>query len=288
MDTALLKKLAYVHSVTGDTEQMRSFIISELTNIGVRFHVNSFGTIIVGSADKPKVMFASHIDQVGFQVTKINEDGSCNILPIGWVVPNRLDHTPIYVMTKNGEVCGAVFHNDLLKSESVEKFSDLKVYFGTTSKGETESLGIGVGDFGSFKKDYYETHNAIFSSGVDNVVSIFVLLEEIKRNPGFLDDVIIAFHDDEEMQDHGANSLCYEYSSVEYACILDYCPVHHRSDEEDVFPNFTTGPFIVYRGGSHILHPKLKEKLEPLGLFKAFFQTEPYPVWSHKISRIME
>ncbi|BCX13882.1 MAG: hypothetical protein KatS3mg085_414 [Candidatus Dojkabacteria bacterium] len=276
MNTDLLKQLTQIHSVTGDTKNMSSFISEELDKLNIPNFTNSFGTVIAGDPNKAKIMFAAHIDQVGFQITKINSDGTCNILPIGWVFANRMDHTPIYVKTGKDIVYGGIFHKSYLKSENIEKFSELFAFFGTTSEQETRELGITEGDIGSFKKDYWETNKAVFASGIDNVISIFVILEELRQNPDFLNDAMIAFHNDEEMQDHGANSLGYEYP-VEYCCILDYCPVHQQFDEEDVLPNVNKGPMIVFRGGSHILHEDLRAKLGKMTIFKSFISSRTLP-----------
>ncbi|MCS7317369.1 MAG: hypothetical protein NZZ41_03490 [Candidatus Dojkabacteria bacterium] len=276
MNWSLLRKLSEIHSVTGDTRAMTNFIVVELNKLGVLNFVNHFGTVIAGDYRNAKLMFAAHIDQVGFQITKINPDGTCSILPIGWVFPNRLDHVPIYVNTLNGFILGAAFHKNRLKAENIDRFSDLFAFFGTTSAEDTKKLGLSEGDFGSFKKEYWENETSIFSSGIDNIVSIFVLLEEIRQNPSILDNVMIAFHNDEEMQDHGANSLSYEYA-VEYCCILDYCPVSNQFEAEDIVPSIHEGPFIVYRGGSHILHEDLRQKLSKLSIPRAFISNITLP-----------
>lgn len=276
MNTDILKDLTNIHSVTGDTKDMTMFISNYLNTLGISHFITPFGTIVVGDPTKAKIMFVAHIDQVGFQVTKINQDGTCKILPVGWVFPNRLDHVPVYVKTPNGFVHGGIFHNHLLKTENLQKFSDLFLFVGTTSKEETENLGIKEGSTGSFKKEYWETDNAIFGSGIDNCASIFVLLEILKENPEFLENVMIAFHNDEEMQDHSGNSLGYEYP-VEYCCILDYCPVHQKFDEEDEVGSLTEGPFIVYRGGYHIIHQELREKLDKTDLKKIFISNSTLP-----------
>jgi endoglucanase len=276
MNTSLLQNLTQIHSVTGDTKAMSSFISQRLNELNIPNFTNPFGTVIAGDPSKAKIMFVAHIDQVGFQITKINDDGTCNVLPVGWVFANRMDHASIYVNTKKGIVNGGLFHKNYLKSENIEKFSELFAFFGTTSAEETKSMGINVGDLGSFKKDYWETNTSIFASGIDNTISIFALLMTLKQNPEFINDTMIAFHNDEEMQDHGANSLGYEYP-VEYCCILDYCPVHQQFDEEDVLPNINDGPIIVYRGGSHILHEDLKERLDHLNIFKAFISNRTLP-----------
>lgn len=277
MNLNLLKQLTQIHSVTGDTKEMTKFILSYIQNLNINCFVNSFGTVIAGNTKNPKLMFVAHIDQVGFQITKINNDGTCNILPIGWIFPNRLDHTPVYVKTKKGIVQGGIFHNQYLKSESIDKFSDLKVFFGTVNQEQTRSLGINEGDTGSFQKEYWENEYAVFASGIDNTVSIYALLENIKIDKNFLKEIMIAFHNDEEMQDHGANSLGYEYP-VEYCCILDYCPIHQTFDPEDVLPSHPNcGPIIVYRGGYHIIHEDLKEKLGRTSFFKAFISQRTLP-----------
>ncbi len=272
----LLEKLTYAHAVAGDSEEKRSFILEQLDKLGVQHKVDGYGSVIVGD-DKNgnKLIIAAHMDEVGFQIVDIHEDGTLSVLPIGWIFPNRLDHTGVYVRGDKGLVYGAIFHKAVLKTENVETFSQMFLDLGVESRAEVEKLGVKVGQTGTFKKDYFETDSTIMASSVDNNVSIFVLLELIKKDPSFLDHTLVVFHTDEEMQDHSANSIGNKYH-YDYAVIMDYCPIHQEQDAEDRLP-VNDGPILMYRGGAHILHEDVRKKVDNLGFAKGFISDKTLP-----------
>ncbi len=271
-----LQQLCATHSVTGDTSQIKNVITKMLGELDLNFSSDGYGSIIVGNPKKAKAILAAHIDEVGFQVTKINDDGSMSILPVGWVFPNRLDHAPIYIMTDKGTLNGAIFHKSYLKDENISHFSQLFCSIGATTKAEAEKMGVRVGQLGSFRKDFYEQNGTIFATSLDNKVSAFVILELMSKDKEFFEDKLVVFHTDEEMQDHSANSIAFKHH-IEYAVILDYCPVHQKFDDEDVLPDFGDGPMIVYRGGNHIVHEDIRKKLHGLPYFKSFISNNTLP-----------
>lgn len=291
MNLQLLKKLNSIHSVSGDVGGMVRFLCEYLDDLGVEYVRNGYGSIILGCVDgleetgdnEKKIravgarrMFAAHIDDVGFQVTKINEDGTMSVLPIGWVFPNRLEHQLVYVMGRK-MVPGFIYHNRVLRTESVDSFSDLVLNVGM-GKSEVEKAGVKPGCTGSFAMNYHETKESVMASGLDNRISIFTLLELIKEDRKFLKDTVVAFITDEEMRDHGANGIGYEYR-VPYVFVLDYVPAHQERDGNDVIPSVGNGAFVAYRGGDWIIHEEMRNLFDNLeGNFqKVFISPETMP-----------
>ncbi len=275
MGYTLLEKIANSHAVTGDTDERSNFICTELKKLKIDFHEDKFGSILVGDPDKAKVMVAAHMDEVGFQVIDINQNGTLRILPVGWVFANRLDHACVYVHTGKGRIRGAIFHSSVLKSENIETFADIVCDVGAKSKQDAHAMGIKPGQTGTFCKDFWEQGDKVFAASLDNTISIFTALQLLAKDKSILKDVAFAFHTDEEMQDHSANSLAYQFQP-EYVVILDYCPVHHKQDAADAIP-VDQGPFAIYRAGAHIIHPRLREIIDKLDFPKAFISAHTLP-----------
>lgn len=275
MNIELLKKLSLTHSVTSDTNDLSAIIQQELLKLNINFYVDGYGSIIANHNEGNRLLIAAHIDEVGFQLTNINEDGTFDLLPVGWVFPNRIDHAHIYVNTLNGIQEGAIFHKDELKSENIGDFSKLKGFLGYDSKDEAISNGLRIGQLGSFKKYFWEQGQYIFSSGLDNALSIFAILNNLSNYPEVFKSTTIIFHNDEEMRDHSANSVALNIKT-EYAMILDYCPVHQATHPEDIIPK-NQGPFIIYRGGGHIIHEDLRKYFDKMEIPKAFVSGSTLP-----------
>lgn len=257
MNYQILNKLTQTHAVSGDTSTIISVLKSFLNEMGIETKQNGYGTLLAGNTADPEKLIAMHIDEVGFQVTKIEDNGKIRILPVGWVFPNRVDHTNVYIYANGKQVPGIILHEEELKCENIADFHSLFVDLGLNSKEEVSKLGIKPGVTGSFAKFMNETEEAIIGASIDNKISVFAIFEILKNNPEYLKNNLFAFVTDEEMQDHSANGLCHSFSP-EMAVVLDYCPMHQKAGNGDVLGDTGKGAFVMYRGGSYILHEKLR------------------------------
>lgn len=275
MDYKTLKELMNLHGVTGDTSRLIRELGTKFSKLGVHNEINEYGVLLVGNTKNPEKALICHVDEVGFQVTRIDQDGSMRIQPVGWVTANRLDHSPIYIMTDKGPVNGVCLHCEPLKTENVTDFSMLKVYCGATSEAQVKAMGIRVGQTGSFTKFYQETDEAIIGTSIDNRISIFIALELLKANPELAKKNLFVFHTDEEIEDHGLHGIGYAFQP-KIGIVLDYIPAHQKPAPSDVAPVAGKGPAVVYRGGYYILHEALRELFDTKVKFdfqKVFFST---------------
>ncbi|MCX7928254.1 MAG: hypothetical protein N2558_01035 [Patescibacteria group bacterium] len=261
MNYNLLKKLCFAHAVTGDTDEIKTVLIEELKSRGIAFYKNGYGTIIFGNTKNPQKLIASHIDEVGFQITKIEENGKVRILPVGWIFANRLDHAIVYAQTQKGKVTGVILHEDELKTENLTSFNSLYLDVGVDTKDEVQKLGIQEGQTGSYKKEFIETEQNIIASSLDNKVSQFAVFEILDQNPEFLEENMFAFITDEEMQDQSANGICDSYKP-DLAIVLDYCPIHQKVGNAESLGESGKGPLVMYRGGAHIIHEDIRNFFE--------------------------
>lgn len=257
MEYSLLQDLCKIHAVTGDTKEIEDYLVEKLKALNIQPVQLGYGTIVFGNTQSPKKLISAHIDEVGFQVTKIEDNGKIRILPIGWVFANRLDHCIVYIKTDTTYVRGLVIHEEELKTENLTAFQSLFIDIGANTKQEVIDKGIRVGQTGSFQKEYWENNGSILASSLDNKISVFIILDLIKNNPELLNDNLFSFVTDEEMFDHSANGLGAVFKP-DLAVVLDYCPVHQRLGDGDQLGEVNKGPVVMYRGGSYILHQDVR------------------------------
>jgi len=70
--------------------------------------MGSVHAVLKGSADGPSVMLAGHIDEIGFMVTYITDDGFCAFAPIGGHDPQILPGARVTVHTTDGPLLGVL------------------------------------------------------------------------------------------------------------------------------------------------------------------------------------
>ena len=88
-EEGLLKKLVAAHGVSGFEKAVRKIIEEEAAPYADEMTVDAIGNLIVlkkgrDGADKKKLMFAAHMDEIGFMVKKIESDGRLKVCNMGW------------------------------------------------------------------------------------------------------------------------------------------------------------------------------------------------------------
>lgn len=135
---------------------------------------------------RPRVMMAGHIDEIGLQITYIDDDGYLYVDEIGGWDPQVLVAQRVRILGRDGDVPGVVGKKPihLIKSDErskAAKVADLWVDVGAASRDEVKALGIRVGD--PMVLDVKMVHLAgdrIASRAIDNRIGAFVVLEALR------------------------------------------------------------------------------------------------------------
>ena len=109
--------------------------------------------VTVGSGE-PTVVFVAHLDEIGFQITKIRDDGSLELSSVGGLFPSLWEGKPALIHTGSSSVPGVFMPRDSGSSDSTRTPPALRADVGTGSREETEALGIKVGHTLTMPKQY--------------------------------------------------------------------------------------------------------------------------------------
>jgi putative aminopeptidase FrvX len=149
----LIKGLTEAHGISGHEGEARTLIQELFTPLG-ELRRDKTGSVICvkqGSAEAPRVMLAGHMDEIGFMVQHITDEGFLKFVPLGgWWDQVLLGHRVI-VKTHQGDVIGVIGAKPphLLSSDERNKLvekKDMYIDIGATSKEEVEAAGVRVGD----------------------------------------------------------------------------------------------------------------------------------------------
>ena len=98
----LLRELTNAHAVSGHEDEVRGIFAHELKGIG-EFTTDKNGSIACERGlSGPKVLFAGHMDEVGFLVQHITPDGFIKFLPVGGWWTHNLLAQKVVVKTQDG------------------------------------------------------------------------------------------------------------------------------------------------------------------------------------------
>jgi putative aminopeptidase FrvX len=148
----LLKDLTEAHGVPGYETPVRAIVRKYLEPLGNLSH-DKLGSVIcthIGS-DRPRVMLAGHMDEIGFMVKRVTKEGFIKFLPLGGWFDQVLLGQRVLIKTSKGDVTGVIGAKPphLLTAEArskvVEK-KDMYIDIGASSEDEVKELGVQQGD----------------------------------------------------------------------------------------------------------------------------------------------
>jgi len=145
---------------------------------------NSFAT--VNSGGGPTVMLAGHIDEIGLQITHIDEQGFLYVNEIGGWDPQVLVGQRVTILGRGGDVPGVIGKKaiHLIQAEDRVKASktrQLWVDVGAKDRDAVSELGLRVGDPMVIAQGMVRlAGDLIASRAIDDRIGAFVVLEAIR------------------------------------------------------------------------------------------------------------
>ncbi len=206
-----------------------------------------------------KVMFAAHMDCVGFMVTHIEENGLLRVGAIGGVEPGEVLNVP--VRFANG-VLGAVYSDEGLGDKKRE-MGHLFVDVGATDAADARAR-VQVGDMAVYNTPTYVSGRSVFSPYLDNRISCVALLMALERVQGSPNDLYFVFTTQEEVGLRGAQTAAFaidpDYAIVADVTVADDCP----GSKHTCSSKLGGGAAIKVMDTSVICHPQMVTLLRDL------------------------
>ncbi len=147
-------------------------------------HGNSHAVVNLGGS--PRVMFAGHYDEIGFQISHIDDQGFLWIQALGGWDPQIAQGQRVQIMTKRGIVRGvigkvAIHLQTPEQRKKVSEIKDLWVDIGAKDKKDAEKR-VEIGDPLVVAYGFEELANGIAAGrAFDDRAGAFVILEAAKQ-----------------------------------------------------------------------------------------------------------
>lgn len=149
-------------------------------------------------------MISAHADEVGFQVIKINDDGTFLVSNSGIVSAVMLNNNDVYVKTSKGILYGAFYPKKELGNNTPDNFTE--IFLDTM-----DNDAVQIGDFGSYTRVFYHNNQKILATGLDNKIGVELILELVQENLQLLKQVLFSFVNEEETTYNGIDSIGHQY-----------------------------------------------------------------------------
>jgi putative aminopeptidase FrvX len=267
----LLRELTEAHGVSGYEQEIREIIRRHLGSITV-IEQDGLGSIVCrksGEAEAPRIMIAGHMDEIGFIVKLVTDEGFIKFSTLGGWWGHVMLAQRVVVKTRKGDVPGLIGSKPphVLSDEERRKLlepKDMYIDVGATSKDELKELDIRPGDpiIPVFPFTISGTGKTYFAKAFDDRAGCALVIDVIKtltgdRHPNTVYGVGTV---QEEVGLRGARTSAWVVEpdvglTLEVGVAGDVPDVK----KEDAQGKLGKGPVIVIRDGSMIPNLRLRD-----------------------------
>ncbi len=225
MNLALLKLICETAGAPGHEQRVREVIQKEVKNLADEVSIDKMGnlTAIRRGKERMKVMSAAHMDEIGFIITHIDDKGFLRFHTLGGFDPKTLTAQRVIVHGKEdliGVMGSKPIH--LMSAEEKGKAPQIQDYFIDLGlpKSKVSKL-VSIGNPVTRQRELIEMGNCVNCKSIDNRVSVFILIEALRKLKGNIPyDFYACFTVQEEVGLRGA-SVAAHHIEPDFGINLD-------------------------------------------------------------------
>jgi endoglucanase len=253
----LIKRLTEAYGPSGQEEQIRAIIHTEVESMADELWTDTLGNLIAlrkGSGQGKKVMLAAHMDEIGLIISYVDEKGFLRAQPVGGVDVMTL--TGHRVQFEDGTI-GILAPE---KRAEFRKSPDLKsVYIdvGATDRAEAEDrMGQAVG----FVRPFAVMGRRLVAKALDDRIGCAILIETLRQLKGSPHDVYFVFSVQEEVGLRGARTSAFGIEP-DVGIAVDITVAADTPEAPKLAMKLGQGPCIKVMDSGMLAHPGLKDLL---------------------------
>ncbi len=264
-----LKKLMSTPSPSGHERAAQDIVNEEIKEFCDKVerdtHGNQIG--IINPEGRPRVMLSGHIDEIGFMIKYIDENGYLYFAPVGGWDSQISQGQRVIILSDNGPVKGVIGKKPihLLTQEDRKKVVEIKdqwIDIGAKDKKEAEER-VRVGDYAVVDVQFERLMgDMVVSRGFDDKAGAFVVVETLRflKEKGFSAGVYGVTSVQEEIGLRGAKTSAYHINpdigiAIDVTFATD-CPTIEKKLVGDI--KIGGGP-VIARGPN--INPKVERLL---------------------------
>ncbi|MUK86901.1 M20/M25/M40 family metallo-hydrolase [Ornithinibacillus sp. L9] len=187
----MLKDLTDAKGISGNEKESREVMERYITPYADEVYTDNLGSLVAkktGDENGPKIMVAGHLDEIGFMVTRIDDNGFVYFQTIGGWWSQVMLAQRVTIVTANGDVTGVIGSKPphILPAEARKKPIDIKDMFidiGASSKKEAQEFGVKPGDsvVPYFEFTPLKNEKMLLAKAWDNRIGCAIAIEVLKQ-----------------------------------------------------------------------------------------------------------
>ena len=188
----LLEYLCQKFGPTGFENEVADAIIEQLGDDCDKIVKDTFGNVYAlvsgeGQAPRDRVMISSHMDEVGFMITAIDDDGYIKFANLGGIDPKVLYGKQVVLGNEKAKINGviaakAIHHKKREDRYTVTPIKEMYIDIGAKDGDEVREY-VNVGDFGVFNSDFVffgSNNKYVKGKAIDDRAGCCAMIEAIR------------------------------------------------------------------------------------------------------------
>lgn len=265
---ALFKNLTELQGAPGNEHAVRAFMRKELEKYADEIVQDNLGSIFgVKKGEGPRVMIAGHMDEVGFMVTQITDNGMIRFQPLGGWWNQVMLAQRVQVMTENGPVIGVIssIPPHLLTEAQRKKPMEIKnmlIDIGADDRDDATRIGVKPGDSIVPVTPFQPMANEkkILAKAWDNRYGCGLAIELLKelKNETLPNTLYSGATVQEEVGLRGAVTAS-NMIQPDIAYVLDASPANDASGDKKAFGQLGKGALVRIFDRTMVTHRGMRE-----------------------------
>ena len=220
LNLALLRALCETPGVPGHEDRVRDLVRAEIDGLFDAVEVDPMGSLLCrrdarAGAVAQKIMLLCHMDEIGFLVSHVNEQGFLYLQPVGGFDPRNLFSRRVLVCTDHGDLKGVMNPGGrpihIAGADEKKKIPEPTEFFVDTGLGAAAKERVKVGDMVVMDEPFVEMGDKLVSKALDNRIACWLGIEAMR---GVVDadhgaEIHVAFTAQEEVGLRGARTAAY-------------------------------------------------------------------------------
>lgn len=166
---------------SGYEDSVRNIIAKTILPYVTSLKIDGIGNLIATIGNEKVLLITAHMDEVGFMISGIREDGKLRFNQVGGVSPANLPSKRVLIGENSvlGVIGSTPVHLNKNKENKIQ-YSDLMIDIGAENKEEAEKV-VSIGDFVCFetKSDFNPYNQTVTGKALDNRLGCYILTELI-------------------------------------------------------------------------------------------------------------
>ena len=210
----LLRELCETAGVSGREERLRAIVRRELTPLADEIRVDALGNLVAmkRGSGAGKLMIAAHMDEIGFLVSFIDDQGFLRLQPIGGHDPGTWWGSACWSAARG--ICRGCYPArkppHLLTAEERDKAPKLEEFFVDLGlPAEEVRRQVKIGAMVTMAREFREVGETVSCKAMDNRLALYIMIEALRRAGPHAMSVYAAATTQEEVGLRGATTSAF-------------------------------------------------------------------------------